>query len=64
MATSLTPFDRYTIRSALEVGTFRGQPIITRQHVGFVDNQGVPMAVLGYHSLFHKRISSNSTRLR
>ncbi|XGW12207.1 hypothetical protein V3C99_013138, partial [Haemonchus contortus] len=34
-------------KSALEVGTFRGQPIITRQHVGFVDNQGVPMAVLG-----------------
>ncbi|KAK6053932.1 hypothetical protein COOONC_08563 [Cooperia oncophora] len=37
-------------RSVNQVGTFRGRPIISRQNIAFVDNEGVPMALLGSHS--------------
>ncbi|EFO91658.1 hypothetical protein CRE_05190 [Caenorhabditis remanei] len=40
------------MRSAHFIGSFRGQPIKTRQHHAFIDDNGVPIPLLPYHEHF------------
>ncbi|CAD6195337.1 unnamed protein product [Caenorhabditis auriculariae] len=40
------------MRSAHTIGTFRGEPILTRQRDAFIDDNGVPIPLLPYAN-FH-----------
>lgn len=48
------------MRSAHFIGSFRGQPIKTRQHHAFIDDNGVPIPLLPYHDHFGSSESSSS----
>ncbi|CAE18037.1 uncharacterized protein CELE_Y53C12B.7 [Caenorhabditis elegans] len=48
------------MRSAHFIGSFRGQPIKTRQHHAFIDDNGVPIPLLPYHEHFATSAESSS----
>lgn len=49
------------MRSAHFIGSFRGQPIKTRQHHAFIDDNGVPIPLLPYHEHFSAATGSSES---